>query len=213
MAMKFTFKRDQNPHLAKKLTIATTAVISLCAAITLYGAFYGAFEFDNPMSGNFFSYGGILWIILAPFALLGGWFGLKGSARELFETEDVKKVTTSTNSKKGDLNTASGFTYILINVFVIPILCGYLSSGVIYYAIYLLMSLFATTFAFLVAGLMIVATVIICRKLLLMGKNYSIYLMVTLYLLAIFTFGAIALTSHYTSNNNRSNIELLSSKL
>ncbi len=205
MTKKFTFKKNENPLLAKKLTVATTVVISLLTAATLYGAFYGAFQFENPMSGNFFSYGGILWIILAPFAIVGGWFGLKGSARELFETGDAKKTTP--NDSKRDLNTASGFTYLLLNIFVVPILCGYFSSALVYYAIYLLMSLFATTFAFLVFGLMVVGVVIICRQLLTMGRNYSITLMVTLYLLAMFTYGAIALTSHYTSDNSRSNIE------
>lgn len=200
--MKINLKTNANATLSKKVIIATIILMSICVGATLFGSLNGAFQFDNELPGNFFEYDGLLWIILAPFALYGGYFGLKTAISDFFNT-DVKEIETTTYSdgRKESRDTGNGCLYQLFNIFLAPILCGIFFSAVAYYLIYLLVSFASATFPFIIVILMILmilTTIFIPRKLFSMGKVYSIYLIFALSIISVSIFAAISTYSVFT---------------
>lgn len=206
--MKINFKGDINESLSKTIIIIAIVLMALSTLIVVYGVFEGVFMFNNTLPGNFFEYNGFLWIIMGPFALYGGWVGLKGSVSDFFD-KDVREIETTTypDGRTETRDTGNGCFYQLFGIIITPIACGAAFSALIYYIIYLLVNVFVWILPVLVVALMIAVTVFIAWRMFAARTEKPVSVIITTCTLSVLFLAAISIYSIMAIANREKEVE------
>lgn len=134
----------------KTMMWVTTAVLGLATVLSIVAVFVGGVSFSNPLPGNPFDYDGWLHLLIFPFALVGGFYGLKIGVKQFFE-EDWETVTVERDTGKVvNRDRMDGCVNQLFVMLLSPLLGYAIAYAIVYYILYAILAVFSFILPYLI---------------------------------------------------------------